>query len=61
MSHSPESRWVFLTRAATRLSQREQHLSQTVRNLLGDWTTSTRWLDSIPLTPQGKLEQVIWE
>lgn len=41
--------------------EREQHLSQTVRNLLGDWTISTRWLDSIPLTPQGKLEQVIRE
>jgi hypothetical protein len=40
---------------------RLQHLSQTVMNILGDWTISIRWLDSIPLTPQGKLEQVIRE
>jgi phenylacetate-CoA ligase len=41
--------------------EREQHLAGTVRNMLGDWAVSFRWLDSMPLTPQGKLEQVIRE
>jgi phenylacetate-CoA ligase len=41
--------------------ERERQLSETVRNVLGDWAIRTRWLDSIPLTRQGKLEQVIRE
>jgi len=52
---------LFLLKGEGFSVDRERHLRKIIADFLGDLPIRITWVDSIPLTRQGKLIQVAWE